>query len=279
MVISAETRRTVVIGAFVGMVVMLASYLSAAIWKDSAKTASAAIAAGSGLCVAFGRKWYRQTVRLIERQTEHLGAIASLSGMVNRQPVYWSPHAFAPETLALVLHLMRSLQPRRVLELGTGVSTLFIAKFFMEAGAGVVDSFDHDARWVEASIAALAGHGLTAYARVKTAQLSAVRVRGAEHSWYGLPSFEPGTAYDFIIVDGPPSWQGQRMARLPALYCLKTLMTPTSVLLLDDAERESERAIAELWQEDFKELFFRRVSIGRGLLVVSASSMVFELLP
>ena len=82
-----------------------------------------------------------------------------------------------------------------------------------------------------------------------------------------------------IVVDGPPSWQGDAMARLPALYQLRAHLSDRGVLVLDDAGRPGEQSVAAPWRRDFPELHFRMVRTGRGLFVASVQSSTLDLLP
>jgi predicted O-methyltransferase YrrM len=233
----------------------------------------------AALATAFSRKWHREILVRIEAQTEHLQAVSALSAALDGAPVYWSRYAFAPESLCLILYIVQSLRIRTVLELGSGISTLAIAKQLKARGLGRIDSFDHNQRWCEISLQTLADHGLETASQVGTAPLTTVQVAGEAFQWYQLPKFVDGASYDLILVDGPPSSSTNPLARLPALYELHHLMSEKSVLIMDDADREWETAVGNRWQQDFPDMHFRKVRIGRGLLVGSTSKDVFELLP
>jgi hypothetical protein len=69
------------------------------------------------------------------------------------------------------------------------------------------------------------------------------------------------------------------MARLPALYELRGHLSDKGMLVLDDAARAGERAIAQQWQRDFPDLHFRMVQTGRGLFVASVQKSALDLLP
>jgi predicted O-methyltransferase YrrM len=238
----------------------------------------AAVAAGFASLLALGRKWYRELLRSQRSQTEHLRAVTVLSCALDGPPVYWSAEALAPESLHLILHVTRCLRVRSVLELGSGVSTLYIANLLKSLGGGMVDSFDHEERWARLTEANLADHGLRDMARIRIAALESTDLRNETVVWYSLPPFPAGLVYDLIIVDGPPASREKPHARLPALYRLRHLMGSKSVLVLDDVNRDWEAHVASRWERDFPDLRFRRLGVGEGLLIVSQSSEVFDLL-
>lgn len=69
------------------------------------------------------------------------------------------------------------------------------------------------------------------------------------------------------------------MARLPALYVLRQHLSNNGLLVLDDAARPGERAIAQQWQRDFPDLHFRMVQTGRGLFVAAVQKSTLDFLP
>lgn len=238
-------------------------------------TIGAAVAA----ILTLNRRWYRQIVARIDSQTTHLRSAIGHAATANGLPVYWSEHAITPETLAVVQHLIASLKVRRVLELGSGVSTLLLANGFRRAGAGHVLSIDDDARWAEQSAETIKREKLDTFAEVRVAPLVPVTAGGRQSQWYDISGLDPAARFDLIIVDGPPAWRGDSLARLPALYQLRRHLSDNGVLVLDDAARGGETEIAERWQRDFPDLHFRMVGVGRGLFVASVQRSSLDLLP
>jgi predicted O-methyltransferase YrrM len=159
------------------------------------------------------------------------------------------------------------------------LSTLLIAHSFRRSGNGKVLSFDDDARWAEQTQTSLARENLEAFAEVRVAALKDVTTGGRTAPWYDLSGLDPEARFDLVIVDGPPAWKGDSLARLPALYILRRHLSEHGVLVLDDAERPGEREIARQWQRDFPDLHFRMVAVGRGLFVASVEKSTLDLFP
>ena len=228
--------------------------------------------------LALGRRWYRQVVARIDAQTVHLQSAIGIAATADI-PVYWSAHAITPETLKLIQHLVDSLELRSVLELGSGISTLLLANDFRRRGQGRILSFDNDKRWAEQTMAKLRHEKLDGFAEVRTAPLIDVDAAGRRAKWYDLAALDKAARFDLVIVDGPPAWQGDSMARLPALYVLRQHLSNNGLLVLDDAARPGERAIAQQWQRDFPDLHFRMVQTGRGLFVAAVQKSALDFLP
>jgi hypothetical protein len=81
------------------------------------------IGAGVGVVAALGRRWHRQAVARNEAQTAHLRSVIGIGATAGGNPTYWTEHSITPETLTQIQQLIAALGVRRVLELGSGLST------------------------------------------------------------------------------------------------------------------------------------------------------------
>ena len=140
-------------------------------------------------------------------------------------------------------------------------------------------SLDDDARWAEQSAATIKREKLDSFAEVRVAPLVPVTTAGRESQWYDISGLDPAARFDLIIVDGPPAWRGDSLTRLPALYQLRQRLSDNGVLVLDDAQRGGETEIGRRWQQDFPDLHYRMVSVGRGLFVAAVQRSSLDLLP
>jgi predicted O-methyltransferase YrrM len=267
------------IGLLAAAAVIVPSLLLAVVGVPAGLYLVVAIGGGTGVVVAFMRRWHRQAVARTESQTAHLRGAIGIAAAAGSIPTYWTEHSITPETLTQIQQLIAALGVRRVLELGSGVSTLLIANAFRRAGGGTVLSLDDDARWAAQTTATLEREGLAPFAEVRVASLKDITSGGRTAQWYDLSGIDPGMRFDFVIVDGPPAWKTDRLARLPALYELRKHLGENGVLVLDDAGRGGETEIARQWQRDFPDLHFRMVDVGRGLFVASVQRSTLDLLP
>ena len=63
--------------------------------------------------------------------------------------------------------------------------------------------------------------------------------------WYDPPLEKLPSSFSLVIYDGPPG--GTNGGRYGLASILRNRLKPHSIILLDDAGREQERAIADRW--------------------------------
>jgi predicted O-methyltransferase YrrM len=151
----------------------------------------------------------------------------------------WAMGAAAYHAAAAYL---RRIDPRTIVEFGSGVSTAALARDFPDAR---ILSIDHDPRFV----------GET---RERLARSPGVDVSHRPLTWQhhvGLPylSYAQGPlppVIDAILVDGPPHWtrRGREATLLQALPYLRV----GGLVILDDLERRGERRMLAHWLRTFR---------------------------
>jgi predicted O-methyltransferase YrrM len=150
-----------------------------------------------------------------------------------------------PEALELVEALVGAGRTSAV-ECGSGLSTVTMARALGALGAGHVHALEHDPRWAATTRAALADEGLTAFATVIDAPL--------RDGWYERAALErlPGAGIELLLVDGPPANEpASERSRYPALPALAERLAPGAIIVLDDADRDGARWIADRWLSEF----------------------------
>ncbi|NYJ17872.1 O-methyltransferase [Nesterenkonia sandarakina] len=157
----------------------------------------------------------------------------------------------APAMLHL-LHLIRSKRPQRILELGSGTSTIWIAYLCRELGIELV-SLDHLEGYAQQTKAALRRHGLEDVVDLRVAPLEPVQIDGQTFEWYAQGASSDLSGIDLLIVDGPPKSTGPR-ARFPAVPALRDKLSDQATIVLDDMHRSGEVEILESWRSEFAEL-------------------------
>ncbi len=155
-----------------------------------------------------------------------------------------------------LIELLDEHAPTCICELGSGISTLYIAAWLRERSRGCLISVDHDESWATLASHYLSSTGLDAYARVVTAPLSTVNVPDhPEHaaSWYDLEMLRAlPRDIDVLVIDGPPNaGANSGLSRLPALPLLIDNLSPNAVVVLDDYSRRGEKETVRKWQSDY----------------------------
>jgi predicted O-methyltransferase YrrM len=160
--------------------------------------------------------------------------------------------AISPDALVCLLREALKRKVRRVVECGSGVSTIVLAKYLKEEGGGHVYSLDHDPFYANQTRELLKLQGLSEYATVITAPLADCRLDDKSYKWYSVSALqELPDDIDLIFVDGPPAPAGT-FNRYPALEHLKDKMSNDCKIVMDDLIRKDEQAIAKEWSKKLK---------------------------
>jgi len=129
-----------------------------------------------------------------------------------------------------------------ILECGSGLSTLLLAAG-ASTGAREVHSLEHDPDW-----AAYTTRRLPQRLRERVSVCNAPLRSYGDFDWY---SIDPGVIpqpIGYVVCDGPPSiTRGGRYGLGPVL---RSYFQPGCVILLDDTQRDGERAIVARWQAE-----------------------------
>jgi len=144
--------------------------------------------------------------------------------------------AASPDLLLTLAQLVRTHNPKLVVELGSGVSTLVVAK----AGAKKVISIDHSGEFADITRGVLKEHKVRGV-EIRVAQLKA-HISGVD--WYDTGVLKDLKRIDLLIVDGPPGSKNPE-ARMPARAEFINKLSPKAIIVIDDVNREGERKLAE----------------------------------
>lgn len=73
-----------------------------------------------------------------------------------------------------------------------------------------------------------------------------------------------------LIIDGPPD-DLQSLSRYPAIPLLFDHLSEEAIIILDDYDRVSERAVVDLWQQQF-DLKIKAIAIEEQAIVLQKNS-------
>lgn len=150
-----------------------------------------------------------------------------------KRPARFDEFTIEEALVPLLAHLIATRKPNVVVELGSGLSTIIIAKTIELAGIGTTFvSIDEDERYVRRTRAWLKAEGLVHRVIFQIAPR-------AEDGWYGLPC-SPVQSLDFLFVDGPSSRVEGDNVRGRALSFFKPYLSAKSAILVDDSKRDHE---------------------------------------
>lgn len=188
-------------------------------------------------------------------QKAGLRVIHELRAYINIRPLtgdgllgtdLWAIDAVFAENLVQLLNQ----GPARVVELGSGHSSVIIAQRLAHNGHGRLTSVDHLEPFADRTRGWLRDRDLSGVAEVIHAPIADHEIAGKTYPWYSMDALAEALPdrIDLLVVDGPPGKLGPD-ARWPALPLLEDRLAPDAVILLDDGDRGEETRIAYSWHE------------------------------
>jgi hypothetical protein len=178
-----------------------------------------------------------------------------------------------PETAHALAVLFQTTLPRRVLEFGSGASTVLLAALCAEAGGGQVVSLDEKPSFAARTRLLLEEAGLSRYATTLVAPVSATTVEGWSGHIYrperdAVRRALAGERVGFVFVDGPANWLGRRGdCRFGTLPLARGFVADEAVFAADDALRRRDHGIVMRWRSLPYIDVCGILPVGRGLAV------------
>ncbi|MEU1516435.1 class I SAM-dependent methyltransferase [Streptomyces sp. NPDC005811] len=176
--------------------------------------------------------------------------------------------AAAPDLLLYLVEQIRARRPALVIELGSGVSTLWLATALRTFDIpGRVVSLEHDPGYHEQTTKEVRRLDLDEFAEVRLAPLEQHTLGGETLSWYAEPAWRDLRGCGLLFVDGPPGWTAP-LSRYPAVPLLADALAPGAAVVLDDHDRADEQAIVARWTEQHPTWSLERVAHRKGTAVL-----------
>ena len=213
-----------------------------------------------------GAKQVKNVLRTVERQ---LGSgpsslearlrhdvIRDASALLTLHDLYPTPGEHVPLTswsaypataLMLTEHVRELPADSTVLELGSGATTVWMALASRRRGGDVrIVSLEASADFAEVTRTAVRRNGVDDLVDLRVAALDAVTTKHGEQQWYEAPSWSDLTGISLLFIDGPPGGTGPH-ARYPAVEQLADRLAPGAIVVIDDADRDDEKAMLADW--------------------------------
>lgn len=205
------------------------------------------------------------------RLYHQLEALTALNALIHPERPLPPLRAWAgsPDFLLELARRVLLRRPEVVVECSSGASSVVAARCCQLNGVGHVYSLEHEAAFAEATRAQLREQGLESWATIIDAPLQTTDLEGVSYPWYPLDGL-PDRPIEMLVVDGPPAALGP-MARYPAGPKLLPRLAPNAIVLVDDADREGEKRMVQLWQTAFPTLRANHVTAEKGLVILEQS--------
>jgi predicted O-methyltransferase YrrM len=174
--------------------------------------------------------------------------------------------AASPDFLTILAWHALAARPDIIVECGSGVSTIVLARCCEVNGTGHVYSLEHLPEYAEQTRSELTRHGLAHRADVLEAPLAPHRLGVESWSWYSLGKLPEGPI-DMLVVDGPPQSTGP-LARYPAGPLLLPRLETGGVVFLDDAKEDHVKDALARWSLEVPGLSSETVDCEKGCAIV-----------
>ena len=194
---------------------------------------------------------YRALGKMQYETVQEIEALAQLRRLFDvQQPTpLLGGFAMQPVSMLALVEEVLARKPGLIVECGSGTSTLWIARALARNGKGRLVSLEHLKEYFDKTSRSLQQQGLEQWVDLRLAPLQEMHVNGQPFQWYDPAAIADLADIDILSVDGPPGFIGP-LARYPALPMLRGKLAADALILVDDAEREDERAVMERWKEE-----------------------------
>lgn len=186
-----------------------------------------------------------------------------MNDLVTRSQPNWT---ISEDLANILLKYIYDYKPKIILELGSGLSTCFIAEIINQKQKFI--SLEHDLRFYSITNFNVKRNNLQKKVNIILAPLKTFVINGEKWQWYNINKIKTLNRIDMLFIDGPPGYC-QKYARYPAIPLLYKKLHKNSVIILDDAKREDEIHILRKWEEEFSDLQFRIVDSQKGAAILS----------
>lgn len=200
--------------------------------------------------------------KLIPPRIEEIDYSIHITGQVFSKFKQYIPHnssAIDFKSLSIILNDICINKRRLIIELGSGFSTLAIAKLIQLNNLKCdFISVDHDESWLNYIKGLLLNEDLGKNANMQYMPL--------ENDWYN-PGFineikVNSGLIDSLIIDGPPAHKhGHEYSRKPAMLKLNDYLSANYFILLHDTDRLAEGEIVKDWEKTYN---IRFINAGRS---------------
>jgi hypothetical protein len=166
-------------------------------------------------------------------------------------------------TLAVILNDIVINKRQRIIEFGSGISTLAIANLIKKNNLECsFISVEDNEEWFHYIKSFLSRNDIQKYVNIIYAPLKKNSLALENNLWYSDQVLNENISSDFkfslVIIDGPAAWKpGIRLSRYPAVPYLINNLSEEFSIYLDDINRKGEKEIMKLWNHKYRIKFER----------------------
>ena len=172
----------------------------------------------------------------------------------------------SPDFLKLITEHCLQHKPQIIVECSSGLSSLVLARCCQLNQQGHLYSLENGVDYASASEQHIHDYDLDDFAHIIHAPLTPYSLNNTDYQWYDISQL-PDASINMLVIDGPPGFI-QKHSRYPALPLLFKKLAKDCVIFMDDAARDEEKEIVEMWLGEFSNFEHEYVSLMRGCSVL-----------
>ncbi|MDR1554429.1 MAG: class I SAM-dependent methyltransferase [Campylobacteraceae bacterium] len=164
----------------------------------------------------------------------------------------WS---MSPDILLRLHEYIMFAKPKKIVELGSGVSTIVICDALRQNGSGLLYSIDHLEQFGKQTLQNIKKESLEKFVDLRIAPLELWRSKHLHSDkksvfWYQKKCIGDIQDIDLLIVDGPPGHTCP-FARYPAMPAFYGRLSLNAQIWMDDTNRDEEKEICKTWVDKY----------------------------
>ena len=187
---------------------------------------------------------------------DHLAILKDMQArqrLANIMPLYF-PYSYQTLThidIELIVNSLLYSGAKRILECGSGLSTLVMGKVLGDEEGREIICLEQDQPWIDLMNQLIRQNGLSGISLVK-ASLLPRNEEGWNGVWYEYDErlLSVGNGFDAVLVDGPPAdAKNAPYSRYFSKDLINRFLKPGGFVYLDDTNRVAEQDFLSGWME------------------------------
>ncbi|NIK92528.1 class I SAM-dependent methyltransferase [Mangrovimonas sp. CR14] len=206
-----------------------------------------------------------------KKKSDDIYSMAVLQSLLIGYPyIPFNGGALRPFCITYILNEIVINQRQRVLEFGSGISTILMARLIKKNKLDAkIISIEHNEAWAETLKEYLDNEDLLKFVTIIRVDLKDVTTSKGTVNWYDfnvLTFALKEKKFDLVIIDGPPANTSKlQYSRFPALEKLEDILTSDFCIVLDDVNRKGEQALVEFYKQKNRNVTYKIVSETLGV--------------
>lgn len=197
------------------------------------------------------------------KQLQHIVYLAKVLDLKTVLPEIRTEWSIYPDLASLIIQKINLLQPKLIMELGSGSSTVILGYCLKQQKRGKLISLEHEEVFYEKTKELIEMHELTDYVTLIYTPFVKTEIDNFNGVWYDTSRLDNIDKIDILLVDGPPGFL-QKNSRYPALPLLFNHLKDEALIIADDCNRKDEQEIINMWCKKYNFMSIKKIDTETG---------------